>query len=86
MAHSQSAFKVDESQILSSVNEQLESSLKRSCNVTSSSWIEGMPDLPDVVNGGFFISKVPEKVSVESSNVYFCCACLRERVIERKRA
>lgn len=63
MAHSDSTFTMYESQILSRVNEEFESSLKHGYNRTTlSSWIEGMP-LPDVVNGSAFVSKVPEKVS-----------------------
>lgn len=59
MAHSHFAFTMNESQILSSVNEQLESSLTHGYNITKlSSRIE---PLPDVVNGGSIISNVPEK-------------------------
>lgn len=72
MAHSHSAFTVDQSQILSSVNEQFRISLKHNYNITRSSWIEEMP-LPDVVNGGSFISKVPEKVSLEFPQ----CVCAK---------
>ncbi|XP_026797143.2 BICD family-like cargo adapter 1 isoform X2 [Pangasianodon hypophthalmus] len=61
MAHSHSVFTMDESQILSRVNEQLKSSQNQGYNITKlSSCIEGMP-LPDVVNDGSFISKAPEK-------------------------
>lgn len=64
MAHSHFAFTMNESQILSSVNEQLESSLTHGYNITKlSSRIE---PLPDVVNGGSIISNVPEKVSLKS--------------------
>ncbi|XP_058274036.1 BICD family-like cargo adapter 1 isoform X3 [Hemibagrus wyckioides] len=65
MAHSLSVFTMDESQIWSQVNEQLESSPKYDYTITKlSSWREGMP-LPDVVNSGSMISKVPEKAMEE---------------------
>lgn len=72
MAHSLSVFTMDESQLLSQVNEQVKSSQKYGYTITKlSSWREGMP-LPDVVNSGSLISKVPEKVSLESSLCLMC--------------
>lgn len=67
MAYSHSVYTVDESQIMSKVNERFESSQKHGYNITRlSSWTESTP-LPDVVNGSTLISKMPEKVSLESS-------------------
>lgn len=69
MAHSLSVFTMDESQLLSQVNEQVKSSQKYGYTIIYQ--IEQL-ERGYVVNSGSLISKVPEKVSLESSQCLMC--------------